>query len=181
MYPSLLVVHISCTYHMAGSTSRQYEVSPFCDWLPEILLTCDLPALTYKWRSFFGHKSNCLWTKLMWSRWQNNGLIEGGGDMCQWISAFYKDQCEILMNLQLVDWGFIHFYFFGPGFWTLCVIKYFCQDFGLKSEILMEDLVNKSSRISGFAYPYSPLSSLHCYGLKEKCPKNSHLDFVLGQ
>ena len=71
--------------------------------------------------------------------------------------------------------------FFGPGFWTLCVIKYFCQDFGLKSEILMEDLVNKSSRISGFAYPYSPLSSLHCYGLKEKCPKNSHLDFMLGQ
>ena len=48
MYPSLLVIHISCTYHMAGSNGRQDEVNPFYDLLPEILPICDLPALTYK-------------------------------------------------------------------------------------------------------------------------------------
>ena len=97
------------------------------------------------------------------------------------ISDSVRNFNEFAIVAIAVDWGFIHFYFFGPGFWTLCVIKYFCQDFGLKSEILMEDLVNKSSRISGFAYPYSRLSSLHFYGLREKCPKNSHLDFMPGQ
>ena len=60
----------------------------------------------------------------MWSRWQNNGLIEGGGDMCQWISAFYKDQCEILMNLQLLQLQWIEdsssFIFLGLDF-GLCV------------------------------------------------------------
>ena len=118
----------------------------------------------------------------MWSRWLNNGFIEGGGgggflpmDRCI-LKIFlprFRIQCEIVMDFAVVaialDYGFIHFYFFGPGFWSLYVIKYFCQDFGLKSKILMEHLVNKSSQIGGFAYPYSPLSSLHCYRLREKC------------
>ena len=44
--------------------------------------------------------------------------------MCQWISAFYKDQCEILMNLQLLQLRWIEdssiFIFLGLDF-GLCV------------------------------------------------------------